>query len=58
MMLISVVANSQEKKKPVKLDFKQWHFPAKDSSMYINATQQKELYATEAEMKWSDVWRK
>ena len=51
-LLVSMVSNCQEKKKRVKLDFKQWHFPAKDSSMYVTAEQQKELYATEAEMKW------
>ena len=31
---------------------KQWEFPAKDSTMYVTAEQQKELYATEAEMQW------
>ncbi|MDY7396796.1 alpha-L-fucosidase [Aureibaculum sp. 2210JD6-5] len=30
----------------------QWQFPAKDSSFYVTAEQQKELYATQAEMKW------
>ncbi|WPR71968.1 alpha-L-fucosidase [Flavobacterium sp. NG2] len=30
----------------------QWDFPAQDSAMYVTADQQKELYATEAEMKW------
>jgi len=29
-----------------------WKFPAKDSTMYVTAEQQKELYATEAEMQW------
>ncbi|RMB64154.1 hypothetical protein EAX61_01895 [Dokdonia sinensis] len=30
----------------------QWQFPAKDSTMYVTAEQQKELYATEGEMEW------
>ena len=30
----------------------QWQFPAKDSTMYVTAEQQKELYATKAEMQW------
>lgn len=30
----------------------QWQFPPKDSTMLVTAEQQKELYATEAEMQW------
>ena len=30
----------------------QWQFPAKDSTMYVTAKQQKELYATESEIQW------
>lgn len=30
----------------------QWQFPAKDSTYYVTAEQQRELYATEAEMEW------
>lgn len=56
-LLSSVLLNCQEKKKSEtsikkKTGTSQWHFPAKDSSMYVTADQQKELYATEAEMKW------
>jgi alpha-L-fucosidase len=36
-----------------KLNYKEkWQFPAKDTSFYVSAEQQKELYATEAEMQW------
>ncbi|WP_143064745.1 alpha-L-fucosidase [Hyunsoonleella jejuensis] len=30
----------------------QWQFPAKDATYYVTAEQQRELYATEAEMQW------
>lgn len=30
----------------------QWQFPPKDSTMLVTAQQQKELFATDAEMKW------
>ena len=50
-LLSSVLLNCQEKKKSEtsikkKTGTSQWHFPAKDSSMYVTADQQKELYAT------------
>ena len=56
-ILFSILFNCQEKKKTIKNEEKksygsQWNFPAKDSSMYVIAAQQKELYATESEMKW------
>jgi len=42
--------NFAQKKKSNYKD--QWQFAAKDSSFYVTAEQQKELYATDAEMKW------
>lgn len=48
-LVISTIGFSQNKKANYK---DQWQFPAKDTNMYVNAEQQKELYATEAEMQW------
>ena len=48
-LVISTIGFSQNKKANYK---DQWQFPAKDTTMYVNAEQQKELYATEAEMQW------
>ena len=48
-LIIPFICFTQKKKSNYKV---QWQFPAKDSSFYVSAEQQKELYATEAEMKW------
>ncbi|WP_452224016.1 alpha-L-fucosidase [Lacinutrix chionoecetis] len=48
-LVISTIGFAQKKKSNYK---DQWQFPAKDSTMYVTAEQQKELYATEAEMQW------
>jgi len=47
-MLVSLSGFGQKK-----VQYKeQWQFPAKDSTMYVTAEQQQELYATDAEMDW------
>lgn len=50
LIILFVSGLSHSQKKPSYKD--QWQFPAKDSAMYVTAAQQKELYATEAEMEW------
>jgi len=50
LLLLTVSTISLAQKKSNYKD--QWQFPAKDSTMYVSAEQQKELYATEAEMQW------
>ncbi|QTD38513.1 alpha-L-fucosidase [Polaribacter batillariae] len=42
--------NVAQKQQPSYKD--QWQFAAKDSSFYVTAEQQKELYATETEIEW------
>ncbi|QOD61996.1 alpha-L-fucosidase [Polaribacter haliotis] len=50
LFICLAISNFAQKKKSNYKD--QWQFAAKDSSFYVTAEQQKELYATDAEMKW------
>ena len=49
LLTVSAIGFCQKKTQNYK---DQWQFPAKDSTMYVTAEQQKELYATEADMQW------
>ena len=49
LVFIVFCVNSIHSQKAYK---EQWQFPPKDSSMIVTADQQRELYATEAEMQW------
>ena len=49
LLVFSLVGFAQKRKASYK---DQWQFPAKDSSMYVTAEQQNELYASESEMAW------
>ncbi len=54
LLLISILFTSLSfSQKNIKTNYKdQWQFAAKDSSFYVTPNQQKELYASEAEMQW------
>ena len=49
LVFIGIHTIAQKKKSNYK---EQWQFAAKDSSFYVTSEQQKELYATDAELKW------
>ncbi len=49
LVFIGIHTIAQKKKSNYK---EQWQFTAKDSSFYVTSEQQKELYATDAELKW------
>ncbi|TMM29083.1 hypothetical protein FDT66_11895 [Polaribacter aestuariivivens] len=49
LLTISLISFAQKNNKNYK---EQWQFEAKDSSMYVTAAQQRELFATDKEMQW------